>query len=1040
MEGFKERKLYNNDKEKVNPELVAEFSLGIKKVLGEEGSVDKVKESKKGDIFEFSKGIEKVLGQKGSVAKVEKSKEGETAEVNRGIKKFLDEEESVAKVAKSEEEDVAEIENLFDEKFEIGEEDFVDERPQNNISENIEDIEEYKLADLEFKKEKDEEDSNLEKSKSNEGRERKDILKDLETATKEHIFMSMDGGKPLEEVEAAEKKIDSLKSELKTLNIENKISEAQNIEQLIDAIEDIDSVQGSGREYSSEDLLGLIDEVRVGNDFPQSITRSFGIRGKIVDLIINDESFYREKKEFENENITENLSETEKELNNNREALAGEYSQLKEKTLGIFGSERIDNIEDAKRIATIEDKYRESLRAQRLDLFKDNQDNPEKAEQILLDTIVGEATKFYDLKTKIRTERLGNTKVEKMVKSVAKIGNWYKKQPLKVKLAVSGVLLAGGLASGYAVGAAGTALVSGLFVGKLSQRILGGTATAVGLEGLIQRSQKKQESKETLKDFNSKKLTELLTYDNAKLDKKLFDLEGSQKKKLFGRVALAGTAGVLVGSGAVGKALSGMTGWFGMGGGAEIGLKESSVEKRPFNFSKEPFEQDELNGLKERTLPSEVNEFFKAENVPDDSIIEDTKSIVENPESLIESVKIPETITIKSGDSIWKVSEKWLEENGKLEGLNEEQKTYVVDSLKDKLVKGMDNPNSLKVGQEIDFGGKFEATEIDEAVNKVQGLSEGQIKNLNDYVSNNPEVSETLDVPEDTPEISNDVKVPEASDTVKVSETPNINNASEVSKASETFESIKTLEDFPNKEIPAENISSVNEKIFNLSETLNEGSRIPYSFGGASGYFDIENITENGKEFIAKDNLGEEIKFKYIEGSKGIFEFDHLKGATSLPDGAMTFSKEANSFKILFNYGSLDKNLSTLLGTSGDETLSELSKVLPENRDYSFYEKLDSVLDEVKWYPENVKVSINEEVKDIMKEQGIKFYNGELVLGDTGDSLSFDANPDGSEITEKIEIIKDGNNLDIRVLNTDGSADLVTLDSSNNIISNVGAE
>ena len=106
--------------------------------------------------------------------------------------------------------------------------------------------------------------------------------------------------------------------------------------------------------------------------------------------------------------------------------------------------------------------------------------------------------------------------------------------------------------------------------------------------------------------------------------------------------------------------------------------------------------------------------------------------------------EIPETVKAVKGDSIWKISEKYLEEKGDLDGLNPEQKIYAIDALKDKLSEGIENPDALKIGQEIDFGAKFESSDIDKFVEGAKGLSPEQMENISEYQAETPE-AETVD-------------------------------------------------------------------------------------------------------------------------------------------------------------------------------------------------------------------------------------------------------------------------------------------------------
>jgi len=94
---------------------------------------------------------------------------------------------------------------------------------------------------------------------------------------------------------------------------------------------------------------------------------------------------------------------------------------------------------------------------------------------------------------------------------------------------------------------------------------------------------------------------------------------------------------------------------------------------------------------------------------------------LETPAIEVGIENIPEKIIVKSGDSVWKISENWLEDSGRLNGLNKDQRTYMIDFLKDRLVKGMKNPNLIHPGDRIDFAGKFNVDDLDKARSVLMG-------------------------------------------------------------------------------------------------------------------------------------------------------------------------------------------------------------------------------------------------------------------------------------------------------------------------------
>ncbi|NOY35606.1 MAG: hypothetical protein GXP44_01650 [bacterium] len=121
-----------------------------------------------------------------------------------------------------------------------------------------------------------------------------------------------------------------------------------------------------------------------------------------------------------------------------------------------------------------------------------------------------------------------------------------------------------------------------------------------------------------------------------------------------------------------------------------------------------------------------------------------TNELLGSQDHIPPMAEIPKEITVKPGESVWKAAETWLKGNGKLDGLNKEQQTYVIDSLKDKLVKGMQNPDMIKPGEKIGFGNKFSLEDVNKAIHGAKGLTPEQMENIKNF---QPAVA----APEDTP-------------------------------------------------------------------------------------------------------------------------------------------------------------------------------------------------------------------------------------------------------------------------------------------------
>ncbi len=99
---------------------------------------------------------------------------------------------------------------------------------------------------------------------------------------------------------------------------------------------------------------------------------------------------------------------------------------------------------------------------------------------------------------------------------------------------------------------------------------------------------------------------------------------------------------------------------------------------------------------------------------------------------------VPEQIEVKKGDSVWKILERQLSSSHgqKFSGLNESQKTYILDALKDKVVAnpgkyGLDDPDKLKIGQKIKIGGLFrDQKEIGSIFSKAEKLTAADMENI----------------------------------------------------------------------------------------------------------------------------------------------------------------------------------------------------------------------------------------------------------------------------------------------------------------------
>jgi hypothetical protein len=372
--------------------------------------------------------------------------------------------------------------------------------------------------------------------------------------------------------------------------------------------------------------------------------------------------------------------------------------------------------------------YLEALKDQRVKMYEEavreieklglaekeaNQEFKKKLEEIIRESIVREANRLCELKSFLRLETKGAlSKIEKIKNFVGKVIERYRRMPLSKKLMISGGLFAGGVVAGAAGGATGAALVTGLVAGRWFQRSLAGAATAVGLEGLIKRSQEKQAEKKTLIEL-ADQLEESIKNNDKKLDEKLFQLERSKKKQKFWRYTLAGTAGALIGSGLVGRALANV---------AEGIWKPEEVERM--------------------VPPGAAKEMPKMPSAEPSSPISEVPAGEMKVAGMMEGIetKAPADFieTAQKGDSIWKMAKDQLVKHygEKFASLDQARKTYIIDAIKDKVAanpKAFDlaDIDKIKVGQKIDFSSIFaDKDEIEKIFNQATALKEAALENI----------------------------------------------------------------------------------------------------------------------------------------------------------------------------------------------------------------------------------------------------------------------------------------------------------------------
>lgn len=348
------------------------------------------------------------------------------------------------------------------------------------------------------------------------------------------------------------------------------------------------------------------------------------------------------------------------------------------------------------------------------------------AKEKVIETTTKEAIKLFDAKENLRIQEMGVAR-KWLAEKTSGIAEWYRKQPTKVKIAVSIGLGIGGVAGGLAGGVPGAFILSAAFAGRTGMRVLGGMATTAGVERGMKIIQERGAEKEIGKEKEfADKFSEALKGKNDKLDDKLFEMLGRKGGQKRNRYIVAGVAGGLVGSGALAYAF------------------QEAMHHIPESI-REPILQ-KIGSAKEWLFGKAGVEAPVKPKVPLGQAPEmpSGKGAVPVPESPLapEAPEISGVVTVQKGDSVWKLLEKQLESRGQFDELggNAEEikaaKTYMIDALKDKVVVdpkafGLTNPDLIKPGQKIDFSRLFDDQQkLDEIFNRAQNLSESEVKNI----------------------------------------------------------------------------------------------------------------------------------------------------------------------------------------------------------------------------------------------------------------------------------------------------------------------
>jgi len=324
----------------------------------------------------------------------------------------------------------------------------------------------------------------------------------------------------------------------------------------------------------------------------------------------------------------------------------------------------------------------------------------------------------------------------------------YKKMSLVKKIAIGAAFGLAGAGSIYIGGAAVGIVGSAIAVRRMLMGVVTGTSVSLGFEAWgKKRTVKKNQAemkdleKEMLGLSEEEKLKMLEGFINKGIkdeDQKIDKLKNKNLRHLVYGVA-AGT----VASGAWSYFMEDVSADAPKSGG---GVGRSAAEE----MEEASKEMEEASKELEK-VDKEIEDLL---NKPS-GLADSSERIVPGAEQMTSEHGNPEQVIlgveVQKGDSLWKIIDKQLENQEGYADLNEAQKTYVIDALKDKVAAdpkkfGLDNIDKLKIGQKIDLSELFQDKQPENLITGVQDLSEGQMQNILDnnqklrnWVNANPE-------------------------------------------------------------------------------------------------------------------------------------------------------------------------------------------------------------------------------------------------------------------------------------------------------------
>ena len=413
-----------------------------------------------------------------------------------------------------------------------------------------------------------------------------------------------------------------------------------------------------------------------------------------------------EKAKFEEEwkRRKEQKGSEKEETSNNMEELAIALAEARRNYVKVHRNSEdiasrivgfLDNV-DVKQdedVINMKKEYQDALESYRnatltnLDSLSESEQKIALAELKSFD--LNEKVALYDERVSVKAESMGG-KIGKMAHNVILA---YKKMPMKYKIAISGVLLAGGLATGAGVPAG---LFGGLALGK---RMLGASAAGVGATGWAEaRAHNKEQAsiQKELQTFKELSLEQQKAHLAGFDDQTFNQLNKEFQGKIAGRgrrvmLGIGATAGVMA-LGSAGKFFGGATEY------VDNGVDASGMDaaEHALGGITEPTTSLETGGLVNSELIQKAGQETFGGEISFDTDLPEIPEIPGNP--MVESAPAFElsdvSVEVKTGDNLWNIIKNQLETNNQLAGMTEDQKIMAIDELKDKFAEL--NPNQLK--------------------------------------------------------------------------------------------------------------------------------------------------------------------------------------------------------------------------------------------------------------------------------------------------------------------------------------------------------